>query len=58
MGDVSHVSSASSKNGRAGPSGILSEEGGGGREMGGQVGSVRIARARNEAGVVGRGMAR
>ena len=57
MGDVSHVSRASSKNGRAGPSGILSEEGGG-REMGGQVGSVRIARARNEAGVVGRGMAR
>jgi hypothetical protein len=57
MGDVSHVSRASSKNGRAGPSGILSEEGGGGREMGGQVGSV-IARARNEAGVVGREMAR
>ena len=57
MGDVSHVSRASSENGRAGPSGILSEEGGG-REMGGQVGSVRIARALNEAGVVGREMAR
>jgi hypothetical protein len=50
---------ASSENGRAGPSGILSEEEGGrGRETGGRVGSVRNARARNEAGVVRRGMAR